>query len=84
MAGVGGEGRLRTSGAGGVDVVARLVNRGSAVHNDLGSVGGDSEVCPVIADRVGITKPALHRYVASKGDIFVGSYSQGTANIPGD
>jgi hypothetical protein len=54
------------------------------VHNDLGSVGGDSEVCPVIADRVGITKPALHRYVASKGDILVGCYSQGTANIPGD
>ena len=78
-----GVGSLRTGGAGGVDVVARLVDRGSAVHNDLGSVGGDSEVCPVAADRLEITKPALYHYYTSKDGIVVGCYSQGIANIPG-
>ncbi len=53
MAGVGGEGCLRAGGAGGADVVACLVDCGSAVHHDAGSVGGDRKICPMSVERAG-------------------------------
>ncbi len=53
MARAGDEGSLRAGGAGGADVVARLVDCGSAVHHDAGSVGGDSKVCPVAVEGAG-------------------------------
>jgi hypothetical protein len=51
MACASGGDSLRDGGAGAADDVARLVDRGSVVHHDAGSVGGDSKVCPVAAEK---------------------------------